>query len=61
MHLTEGHFDGHGGAPVPYGANLPMQHDQDFAGHFDGRGGDAAAQYRSHHLMEEVRGFHKSH
>ncbi len=27
-----GHFDGHGGAPVPYVAHLPMQHDQGFAG-----------------------------
>jgi len=27
-----GHFDGHGGAPVPYGAHLRMQHDQGFAG-----------------------------
>jgi len=25
-----GHFDGHGGAPVPYGAHLPMKHDQGF-------------------------------
>ena len=25
-----GHFDGHGGAPVRYGAHLPMQHDQGF-------------------------------
>jgi len=31
-----------------------------FAGHFDGRG-DAVVRYRSHHPMEEVRGFHKSH
>jgi hypothetical protein len=31
-----------------------------FADHFDGRG-DAAVQYRAHRLMEEVRGFHKSH
>jgi hypothetical protein len=31
-----------------------------FAGHFDGRG-DAAVRYRTHRLMEEVRGFHKSH
>ena len=27
-----GHFNGHGSAPVPYGAHLPMQHDQGFAG-----------------------------
>jgi len=27
-----GHFDGHDSAPVPYGAHLPMQHDQGFAG-----------------------------
>jgi len=27
-----GHFDGHGGAPVPYGAHHPMQHDQGFIG-----------------------------
>ena len=27
-----GHFDGHGGAPVPYGAHLLMQHDQGLAG-----------------------------
>jgi len=31
-----------------------------FAVHFDGRG-DVAVRYRSHHPMEEVRGFHKSH
>jgi len=30
-----------------------------YAGHFDGRC-DAAVQYRSHHPMEEVRGFHKA-
>jgi hypothetical protein len=27
-----GHFDGHGGAPVQYGAHLPMQNDQGFTG-----------------------------
>jgi len=27
-----GHFDGHGGTPVPYGAHRPMQHDQGFTG-----------------------------
>jgi len=27
-----GHFDGHGGALVQYGAHLPMQHDQGFTG-----------------------------
>ena len=27
-----GHFDGHGGAPVPYGAYRTMQHDQGFTG-----------------------------
>jgi hypothetical protein len=27
-----GHFDGHGGAPVQYGAHLLMQHDQGFTG-----------------------------
>ena len=26
-----GHFDGHGGVPVPYQMHLPMQHDQGFA------------------------------
>jgi hypothetical protein len=31
-----------------------------FAGHFDSRG-DAAVKYRAHRLLEEVRGFHKSH
>jgi hypothetical protein len=31
-----------------------------FAGHFDGHR-DAAVLYRAHRLMEEVRGFHKSH
>ena len=31
-----------------------------FAGHFDGHC-DAAVLYRVHCLMEEVRGFHKSH
>ena len=31
-----------------------------FAGHFDGQR-DAAVQYRAHHLMDEVRGFYKSH
>ena len=25
-----GHFDGHGGAPVQYGAHRPMQNDQGF-------------------------------
>jgi hypothetical protein len=27
-----GHFDGHGGAPVPYGEHRLMQHDQGFIG-----------------------------
>ena len=27
-----GHFDGHGGVPVPYGAHRLMQHDQGFIG-----------------------------
>jgi len=31
-----------------------------FAGHFDGHC-DAGVLYRVHPLMEEVRGFHKSH
>ena len=31
-----------------------------FAGHFDSHG-SAMVQYRVHHLMEEVQGFHKSH
>ncbi len=29
---TAGHFDGHGGVQVPYGAHLPMQYDQGFTG-----------------------------
>ena len=93
-----GHFDGHGGAPMRYGAHRLMQHDQGFTrshsmppsgdyllriayrpagcqgnnqlnndatcthfvGHFDSQR-DAVVLYRVHHLMEEVRGFHKSH
>jgi len=31
-----------------------------FADHFDGHRG-APVLYRAHHLMKEVRGFHKSH
>ena len=27
-----GHLDGRGGAPVQYGAHLPIQHDQGFTG-----------------------------
>jgi hypothetical protein len=27
-----GHFDGHGGVLMQYGAHLPMQHDQGFTG-----------------------------
>jgi hypothetical protein len=37
-----------------------MEEYTNFAGHFDGHG-DALVNYRTHHPMEEVQGFTRSH
>ena len=55
-----GHFDGHGGAPMRYGAHRPMQHDQGFTGsHWTPPSGDyllriAPAAASNTTIMEHV-------
>jgi hypothetical protein len=39
---------------------VTMNESTPVAGHFDSHGG-AMVQYRAHHPMMEVKGFHKSH